>query len=1275
MRRCSMALIGAAVGVLVSGDVARAATYQWNNAGVVYLDQGPWSPAGPPGAGDTINFFSVGGDGVYEVMWDSFAQSTLPIVAAMNVNADDVTHRSNVNGNPFLLNVTGQAVVAGATTDYRLGALNQPHNLAVGASLDIGTGATVHVGFGSQLNVQSYADVGTAGNGTLLVSGAGSAFNTGAGTTAIMDWGLGAGNTAFVTFSGGATGNIDSTVNIGQDGATGNVTVQGDADVEFDNVDFGFSTTPGSGGTFTVTGAGSTVTGAGASTLRIGGTNATPNAATLNVNAGGAFDTATGAVTVNKSGALQIGGGSFFADGPMTVRGTVTLNSGTFNPRESLTLDGGYLYLLGAGFSHAAGKSMVVQNGGQYSANSLLGSGRTVQAFSDGDILVGGVAEFFSGTLQVNGIGSTLLAGGFDPATTVWGQSGTTNITFEAGSLGVMSAPVQIANGVTATVLVQSGARLDFTNVELGSVSATAATNGTLTVTGAGSTIFQAGASTLSVGSSVVTPGTATVNVNAGGTFTTGTGAVNINKSGKLLSNGGTIDINGPLTVHGLVDQDAGAFTAYNTVMIDGGTLRTDGGTFTRTYGQALTVQNNGQLIVAGELDATSGPTQVLSGADVNVGTSFRLFSGSMLVSGSGSSLAAGTVIPSVFQLQGDLTFSSGATGDLNGTLYSNFQRTLLVQSGASVQIDTFAMGFVNEPGEVTTFTVTGANSVVSQTGGSSTQIGIFGGTERAILNVNSGGLFDSGTGQVTVYSRLNINGGTFKADGHISLDLGTITLNGGELSTVSIGTDYAGLGNPQLVFTAGTFRDQNNLVMTPMDLIPQTRNLTAGKTLAVTNTLTLDGTQVTLNGGSLEVGGISVANGGSLNWISGSFALTGGTGTMPITLQTGFTLPARGNANGRFTGALASTLNATGTLAIGNAAAVNGFYTNGEMNVGANTVTLQDANDAVLDSAALVTIGSGGTPGTLAAPNGLTVDFGANITGHGTINTPNDIAKPLMNNGHIAGASPAQRLTLSGYVKGAGTLDNVTITGTDAPGFSPATVVRGSVAYDGTLQIELAGATPGSGHDQVRHALGSGAASLGGTLELDVINGFVPSQTDTFRFLTYGSRQDRFDTVSGDGAGWAIHYGASAATAIVDEWQSPGQIAGEFVVPGNAEVTGTWNWSGLLVKRGAGDLVLDLDGTYATSNASLAIIEGSVVLGGTGTLVLSSLSFGDLGLLTGDASLAGEYGFFSRAANVPEPAGTTLVVVVIAATMTRRRHRRGSGVTCLSRRTGRLNR
>ena len=136
---------------------------------------------------------------------------------------------------------------------------------------------------------------------------------------------------------------------------------------------------------------------------------------------------------------------------------------------------------------------------------------------------------------------------------------------------------------------------------------------------------------------------------------------------------------------------------------------------------------------------------------------------------------------------------------------------------------------------------------------------------------------------------------------------------------------------------------------------------------------------------------------------------------------------------------------------------------------------------------------------GRLAGSGVIHAGGGVNNQGEihllGTVDTPDDPAKPVINNGNITGNSLAEPVTLTGYVKGVGTLDNVNITGTDAPGFGAAAAVnRGSVSYNGTLQIQIGGTTPGNGHDQLNHILGAGIAELGGQLDVLLTGGFSPS-------------------------------------------------------------------------------------------------------------------------------------------------------------------------------------
>ena len=122
-----------------------------------------------------------------------------------------------------------------------------------------------------------------------------------------------------------------------------------------------------------------------------------------------------------------------------------------------------------------------------------------------------------------------------------------------------------------------------------------------------------------------------------------------------------------------------------------------------------------------------------------------------------------------------------------------------------------------------------------------------------------------------------------------------------------------------------------------------------------------------------------------------------------------------------------------------------------------------------------------------------------------------------------IAGAGSDLRIAFSGlepfvYLEGFGAVVN---SGSFHYGNSPAILNAGSFtqAAGATLEIEIGGYSPGpgapldNGFDQINV---SGAASLGGTLKISLINNFVPALGDTFDFLTFGSVAGAFSQVTG---------------------------------------------------------------------------------------------------------------------------------------------------------------
>jgi hypothetical protein len=110
-----------------------------------------------------------------------------------------------------------------------------------------------------------------------------------------------------------------------------------------------------------------------------------------------------------------------------------------------------------------------------------------------------------------------------------------------------------------------------------------------------------------------------------------------------------------------------------------------------------------------------------------------------------------------------------------------------------------------------------------------------------------------------------------------------------------------------------------------------------------------------------------------------------------------------------------------------------------------------------------------------------------------------------LLNGGNLSVSQPFQ--LLGGTLAGTNTIfGSVTNSGTLSPGTSLGILtISGNYfqATNGTLQIELAGASPGTGFDQL---IVSNTATINGTLNVILTNSFHPALTNTFTILSAGS-------------------------------------------------------------------------------------------------------------------------------------------------------------------------
>jgi len=566
---------------------------------------------------------------------------------------------------------------------------------------------------------------------------------------------------------------------------------------------------------------------------------------------------------------------------------------------------------------------------------------------------------------------------------------------------------------------------------------------------------------------------------------------VGLNGDGRL-----TIEARGQVATGLLADLVSGSVGYW-----DGST-----GAVTVT-GAGAAWNNSGRLIVGlagdGEMAIESGGAVTSNGMGTIAGADQS--SGRVTVSGFQSSWSNAGLLVVGSSGDADLTINSGGT---------------VISAGAVIADNVESSSTATITGAGSTWTI--AEEAGLYVGGSS----LFPGGD-ATLAIDDQGVVEV-DGQITIWptGAVHINGGTLRAHGDLNLSGGVLRLNSFDEIDGPGGAFHWTSGTVHVTGPAGVTLGSSTGFSPAM-------SLDAGKALTVDHQIEAPaGMALTLNGGVLRTKDLIVE--GEFAFQSGVLELAGGSisGSAALSIPANGTLRGSGAADVPVAGAVGSEIIASGDLELGEAADVNGFRTAGALAIGAHSVTLNDANLGVLESGALVTLGESGVAGTLAAPNGLTLQAGAKITGFGVVDTPDDPARPmvingLLNEGQVIGNSPADPITLSGFVTGPAKLDNVVITGTISPGLDgPRTVFHGNVNYAGRIEIEIGGT-----HQELFDILvHNRPVTLGGMLEVALIDDFNPAAGNKFEVLFLGAGYSgAFSEVVlptlADGLGWDLVY------------------------------------------------------------------------------------------------------------------------------------------------------
>jgi T5SS/PEP-CTERM-associated repeat protein len=995
-----------ALGIIVSltaASPARAANKTWfAGASGDFGNQFFWIPQGVPGTSDTATFNSVG---TYTV---TFAPT--PPLASIVFNQDLFFNSGTVTftsgpGFTYTYWLTGSggddALITGGS--LTLGTSGHPLHMRVDDDLQISGGATMFAKFGSQITTKDL----TLHDANALPGGLGI---------------IGSGSSLAVTGS----------ANLGIDGKKGFVSVYEDADADFNGtlslgdgsdipLSYGFLSAH-DGGTITTanitiatkaingqtgalyvgTGTGtSTVTQDTNATLIVGANLAGPNAnpGYLTIFPDGVFQSGsgTGTITVNPTGTIDIIGGR------LDARGNVTINDGLLRRDNSGT------------FNLSAGKAMTIQNGGSFEVTGpYTADNATYKVTGDGSkwttydspLIIGDTGTC---TVTIEAGGEVVSGGG------VIGLSLNSNgaVTFTGdGSHWTNGSFLTVGSEGTGSLRIEDGGEV-YNNSGTGSVGFFGSGDGTVTVTGTGSTWT-------------------TLSLNVGNDFQGGTGLVEV-----LL--GGLVQANGNVKVYdsGSIDiQAGGTFNANGDVTIDGGVLtRAAGGAFALSAGKNFTAENNGNVSFTGSSVITGGSTYTIqSGAGLST-TSTAFGNGTLLVDGVGTTLtvSAASQLGSS-GLIGTITVRNGATADFNGVLgladtsTSHFSGGVLnVESGATITTANIRIAPNSTNGQTGTFTVGNGvgTSMVTQDANATLVVG---GNPTAgpvpnvgTLNINSGGVFDSGTGtgNITINPTGTLNvasGGTLNAKGNITIDDGVLTRG-----------------------PAGTF------------------SLTAGKTMTAQNggTASFSGSYSTATdaiynitgvGSRLEAvagGTLSIINGGQVNVSSGGslFAAT--------TIQIGFSNATDGTLIVDGAGSSATTPGAGASIwGFGGSTAIVAFQNNASGSF--SQVSL--AHSTTAGTTAIVDVQSGAdltftSNLFLASLGGATTSASLFVEGSGS--TVTQTGGSTLTVGHSASGTAAIDIgtAVSGAVFDTGTgLTTINKTGT---------VTIGSASTSGTLKAD----------------------------------------------------------------------------------------------------------------------------------------------------------------------------------------------------------------------------
>ena len=861
------------------------------------------------------------------------------------------------------------------------------------------------------------------------------------------------------------------------------------------------------------------------------------SAATLDV-----FGTYTASTSTGVAGTAR-----FNPAATIVTLGAVTLSTGILELNSGEPVNVTSLSLTAPGATLRGSDIVTVSDPIVWTAGSMTGNGTTnanagiqFSGASVKDLNTGRVLNT-SGTTTWSGGSVRAGAGAVIRNTGVWDVQGDNSLGFLGGALPLF------ANEAGATFKKSAGPGTLSIGVPLNNAGAVPGVSGPGVVSALSGKIILANGGS---GAGSYSGAAGTTLAFEGGTYTLLGGATlaapaaSIDNAGTLvLSNGASLDATTVFAGSNSLLDVSGTYTVASSTTLSttsvatarfnpAATLNSLGTDVTLTNG--VLDLNSGEAVALATLSLTTVGASLRGSDTVTVTNPINWISGDMRGSGTTDALAGvlfnGTGVKDISE--GRTLKTAGTTTWPAGQLRPGFGAVVRNSGLWDIQGDlsTVLLGgatpqFVNLSGaELRKSAGAGASNLDFALDNSGTLR-----VQTGTIALNAGGS-GAGTYLASTGSAIVFGGGAYSLLAGSSLQAPTVSVANGASLDVSGSYDVTGSTTVSGAAITGFARFNPAATVTSLGADVALPNgildLNSGEPIAMT-TLSLTGTSSSLRGTD------SVTVSGPVTWTAGSMM---GTGTTHANGGIQFSgTNVKDITDGRALDTVGSTTWTGGSVRAGSGAAIRnaGVWTiAGDTSMavlpGSPAPRFDNLASGTYQKSAGAGTASGNVPfsntGTVRGASG-TLSFSGGYT--------QTAGSTLVEGGGVISSSTLIDIQ-AGTIGGSGAIAAAVMNaGRLAPGLSPGLLnVPGTCTQTAaaSYDVELGGVAPGTAYDKVAV---SGPAGLAGTLNVTLVNGFVPADLDTFTIMTYATSTGSFGSINLPALGgdlvWKVHHDPTA--------------------------------------------------------------------------------------------------------------------------------------------------